>query len=774
MSLSDLNKKTLIENLIKDKIKTKQSIDTETLATEIEELLEETDLTTSQFDSADFLVEAGETSSATKLTNTFKSIQDDLSIAYQQLAELGEDLTVQAYRQQLELEGLERALLELESKVNEVYYATQENRKVYIWEDNFANGEKITFSDNSISGDTIFSNIFYDFKSKQITLVPTSSDRIFLDNINETEDVSFNVLTKTGFLNRIDNQNQKLVNIVKQENIFWQTKLSFTRSIPITAELFIKISDELTTLNKIYIAPLSLLASSDLIITPLYSVDNINYYQLPGSTISKTIAHPTAFHFKAVEVKYLKFLLTKTGPDKKENNNYIYEFGFKNIELSNNIYPVDTVQQLISTKIDFIDPMAYIPESIKYKKVFSTFELECCSEIPTNTFLNFSVLPFEEKIYIDNDNSRIELTPDSEQQQKFHPISLLQKEEFVFTSSGTIDCIISERDSSETFVTENQNYSTHYWEFDPIQTLASGYLYEVENKKPRYSLLNSEDRILNHEFRTSFVLETDIDINNIPYMAFSKIEIFRNIGEKSLSASANTSYVRGSLRGWRYENPYYSTIIYVNNPNGLEIDFGSESVIIDDKEYNGKVSNTILTGRTSLLTGIHEIKIHEKNWQYVEGTETFTTEAEFEEADSLYPYNHKYLIEGFDKQYSAPTVYNGVDIFAEYYMTEIDVYNFLYNIPFNAYQYFTIDRGNLLGRNYNNVIVLKINENNIDYLNEVFRIKLISPIRSGNTESGRKKLNLKTTARLMIEFSTEDETTTPVLEGYKVIMEALN
>jgi len=68
--------------------------------------------------------------------------------------------------------------------------------------------------------------------------------------------------------------------------------------------------------------------SKAMVITPLYSVDNYNYSQLPTVSYTQEALDTCTFNFTSIEAKYIKFILTKEGPDGRSNlGRYSYEFG---------------------------------------------------------------------------------------------------------------------------------------------------------------------------------------------------------------------------------------------------------------------------------------------------------------------------------------------------------------------------------------------------------------------------------------------------------------
>lgn len=92
---------------------------------------------------------------------------------------------------------------------------------------------------------------------------------------------------------------------------------------------------------------------------------------------------------------------------------------------------------------------------------------------------------------------------------------------------------------------------------------------------------------------------------------------------------------KDSVSGWKFDGNFYSTYLLVEDFNGITIDLGSTSLFIN---------NIKVTGKVVLKKGLNFIVTHKDNWISLDLT-TLPIEAD-QKIDPLYPYNHKYLIEG--------------------------------------------------------------------------------------------------------------------------------
>lgn len=127
------------------------------------------------------------------------------------------------------------------------------------------------------------------------------------------------------------------------------------------------------------------------------------------------------------------------------------------------------------------------------------------------------------------------------------------------------------------------------------------------------------------------------------------IQLFRN----TVTTSSATE-VLGTSPGWVLDalRGTVSTTVSVENPEGRVIDLGPKGAYI-----NGQLA----TGEAFFPQGYSVFSTDSSNWADI--TSGFTTESQIKSADSLYPYNHKYLIEGYaySRSFSGKRVYSGVD-----------------------------------------------------------------------------------------------------------------
>ena len=142
-----------------------------------------------------------------------------------------------------------------------------------------------------------------------------------------------------------------------------------------------------------------------------------------------------------------------------------------------------------------------------------------------------------------------------------------------------------------------------------------------------------------------------IAINLLPHQKLLKLYIekdqFGELVKESLKIKRNicnkeNSITYGAKEGW-YKNDinFYCAQFEIQEPEGKYLDFGERSCFLNEKQVNGKVF---------IPYGTHTFKTSEENWLDLNLNieEDIKRETQLKELDALYPYNHKYVIEGFN------------------------------------------------------------------------------------------------------------------------------
>jgi len=130
------------------------------------------------------------------------------------------------------------------------------------------------------------------------------------------------------------------------------------------------------------------------------------------------------------------------------------------------------------------------------------------------------------------------------------------------------------------------------------------------------------------EFKNKTIYDAALEYQLPASIIKSQIKILRNIGDNT-----EAQQVLGLDKGWVFDHPYYRTNFYIEAEAGFEFNFGNTEAIIDGQK---------VTGRIVVASGYHTFVTHRDNWRKVNFTEIQNDSV----ADPLYPFNHKYLIEG--------------------------------------------------------------------------------------------------------------------------------
>lgn len=148
------------------------------------------------------------------------------------------------------------------------------------------------------------------------------------------------------------------------------------------------------------------------------------------------------------------------------------------------------------------------------------------------------------------------------------------------------------------------------------------------------------------DFLTEAIINVGVAKAFAPLVPTQSIVIKRNI------PTGETVYKAPS--GWFFDadTATYTTTVYVGAPEGRYIDVGHTGIT---------VNGNLLSGRVHLQPGYSVIQTDDGNWSEVP-TGLTSTDAIIN-ADPYYPYNHKYLIEGYPypDNFTGNRIYNGVD-----------------------------------------------------------------------------------------------------------------
>lgn len=174
-------------------------------------------------------------------------------------------------------------------------------------------------------------------------------------------------------------------------------------------------------------------------------------------------------------------------------------------------------------------------------------------------------------------------------------------------------------------------------------------------------------------------------------IAEGELKVLRNTGNNEVDTR-----VRGVDAGWSFDERSYSCRFYVSTAAGIQIDLGETEAFIDGIRTSGEVR---------LSKGYHSFSTQKNNWLKVDPSQIQSGQTA--NPDPLYPFNHKYLIEGVGEilygtdmmelvdgetrmSYLDPDgVYIGVDLHWEKTMERVSKFDYTSNVSNDNYRVFS-------------------------------------------------------------------------------------
>jgi hypothetical protein len=522
-------------------------------------------------------------------------------------------------------------------------------------------------------------------------------------------DITWTMLSGSSVRYSLSQTGQELENILSGTRRSWGVEVESSRtgkvapsttsrsSLPVAAgELKIKLSG-LTQISKVSMLMDTAAAGSPSVINFQYSLDGYSWAlpDTPSTTQSGT--GNFVFRFPKTEVRFIKFLIAKSSPDGYRDGASIYDFGIREVKVYSEEYVVEEGGGILITEVR-------TPILGGSDVSFSRASLEVCEEVPVDTSIDY---------YLRASNL-LGTTP-------WTLISPLSRE--AVSAPAVVDFgSLEEVDTAEITTV-----------FDSALDAEALNLARIDGAGSLlYRFGGPGDTVVN------FYLTADIENLLDPVL-------LRNIGYKASKFPAVTEdLLVGEVPcGWGLsERETYVCSFLIKAPEGREIDFGSSGVKIDGQ---------IRSGAVLIPPGWHTFETAKVNWLSLTGANP-VNETELRDIDPLYPYNHKYLIEGFSYQeaFREGRVYLGADLYCQTRATRVGRYTLLGTSEFdpNIFALETIgDR---------TAVLLKYNPSDGTHVNE--RARLFYTVSEAEYTGVEMKAILKTlTSRR-----------TPILTYYRI------
>jgi hypothetical protein len=317
------------------------------------------------------------------------------------------------------------------------------------------------------------------------------------------------------------------------------------------------------------------------------------------------------------------------------------------------------------------------------------------------------------------------------------PYSFLKDNTAVkFQKAQLFPCEFKPKDTSISYFLSDDGTNFLPWTSEPVhfqeetEGTSAALIEELENGQ---SLIADPEVIEEAELQVSLSYEDEAIVNkyidpdeaaNVP---LTTLLVKRGI----LTASNRDVKFFNATSGWRYKRGIYYTCVVVKEGEGKTLDFGPNSIRVNGVEKSGLVT---------FPQGINEVGVYSANWKTIEPQAL--TEVELEQEDSLYPYNHKYLLQGYQYAigYTGEKIYNGFD---EMFAVKMDfVYPEIFAVKDlteeDFYSVFTVEE-----EETGSFIKVKIDRSSQEWVNELISVSW-SKISASRTQLWVKAI-LRTT-----------------------------
>jgi len=440
--------------------------------------------------------------------------------------------------------------------------------------------------------------------------------------IIESSNVRFSSKTAGSNLNNLfsDKNNRWGVEIETSTPDQFKSSNKATKSI--VGELKLKLSKE-TEISKIVLLPSDSTAGTSSVIAAQFSTDGYVWANVPSESPVQSGTGNFIWRFPLTKVLWIKFIVSKAAPDITGTTENIYDFGFDRLK-------VYSEEFIVTEGGDTLVSEPLVPILADKDVLFGRASLEVCEEVPEGTSLRYYLKAYDGIVSTD-----------------WIQISPLSREEN--SNPAVIDFTAPNSLSSEDLLTI----------FNPAINVESLNVMRLNGTNP-----------LNYAFDSGFDTSCNFYID-VSDEKLSDLVLLRNTGYSTGKFPAISQDLKvGDIEcGWGLESDslYYCTFL-IKNPDGLIFDFGRSQAVIDGR---------VVSGIVQVNSGYHEFKTDRANWGTLSGS-SITSLNELKARDPLYPYNHKYMIEGFNypTTWNGEKIYLGVDEYCQYRSRHIGKYDF--------------------------------------------------------------------------------------------------
>lgn len=318
-----------------------------------------------------------------------------------------------------------------------------------------------------------------------------------------------------------------------------------------------------------------------------------------------------------------------------------------------------------------------------------------------------------------------------------------------FTKATLSACVNSPEDTSVSFFLskDNESWESINWKSNAVNVVsfadgsASQSYNFIDANFPPGQLFDSAIGVEEIDFETEALVNVSIDSSFAGSVPIRTMAIKRNVTGIDVS-----SEIYDTVPGWVFnpETEMYSTTVYVGASEGRQLDVGPTGL---------KVNGSLRTGIVQLKSGYSVLETDDANWYEI--SEGVTSLDDLIDNDPLYPYNHKYLVEGytFPSEFIGEQVYSGVDEYFGQLLEYIspEEFNTLSDTNRSSFKYFTLEDtdGNLYFK-------VKVDKTDSSWTDERFAADWL--VQAGATNEIYVKA----------ELATSNTSKTPVIEDFMI------
>ena len=763
MTIADEHRTQITEEVLLDFLKSGKVPSLKAVNDKVDEIVAGKELGLPLLDLTEARVERSERASASKYNNTVKRLQKDLETLYRASFRLSERGIGVYSRAEAETNALLRRIKALEGRISNLLLTKQDTEGyLYHVSDSFQDFSKV---------DQANTTAFVDLRSTRVLMTPTAQPGITsFHHIPVTEEAALQSLIFLKFRTSRRFPQRRIgdgpIKMFRDDDEVWRisTVLPTEEQVWLRVAILFERWDDVggftkdyqfRDVNRVVFEPHMSNDSGPLTATLQYVIgDGTEFVNVPAEDYVKEVSGRVSWDFERIRTPVIILNLLKQGSDRVTDEGYHYEFGIKFLGAFNNTY--EARDDVFSPGGELVTKALSAKDDNGNKIPFSRVALNTCEVVPADTKIDY---------YVD-------LGVDGVFSGLWSPISPIERESSNVPQTVALASIAETTSGNHSLKSgargPNTSMNFPQWRNNLVRVL-DPYASAVDTTAP---------------FTGTCAFDAIIGTYTEPKEKHRNWEIWRNVARRKDNLVIEDTSGEQVESGWRFDGTYYSCFLYVEDQNGLTVDFGDSTVWVNDIPTSGVVT---------FSRGAHKFRTHRKNWESLDGlnnvasmdeaTNIFTggrrqfgadgtgggnnaqgaptldaSDAQTQ-LDPLYPYNHKLLIEGLDYHpafLEGSKVYRGATRVAASLMEHVSLQDFENNVADDDLTRWTATTIiNDSSNTESTLPILKIYKD--DKLRERFTV-----VRRFEQSS------LATEVKLRAVMRTSDPSKTPVLDDYMI------